>query len=105
MVLPIGLPPKMAKFCHTSNRFLMARGCCHALLQLYFYSSVVGWSVGWSVGQSVGHPQLRWLGFSRFPSKMIKIINFTFHWIARFDLKNALLCTILGVLTNQHILT
>jgi hypothetical protein len=42
----IGLPPKMAEFCHTSNRFLVRCGCCCALLWLYFSSSVAGrWSV------------------------------------------------------------
>jgi hypothetical protein len=42
-VLPIGLPPKMVKFCHTSNRFLVGRGCCYALLPLYFNSFAFGW--------------------------------------------------------------
>jgi hypothetical protein len=31
---PIGLPPKMAKFCHTSNRSLLGHQCRRALLQL-----------------------------------------------------------------------
>ncbi len=39
---PIGLPPKMAKFCHTFNRLLVGRWRCRALLQLYFNSSAVG---------------------------------------------------------------
>ncbi len=43
---PIGLPPKMAKFCHTSNRSLLVCQCCRALLRLYFNSSATGW---WSV--------------------------------------------------------
>ncbi len=30
----IGLPPKMAEFCHTSNRLLVGHRCCCALLQL-----------------------------------------------------------------------
>jgi hypothetical protein len=53
----IGLPPKGAEFCHTSNRLLVGR--CHhrALLRLYFNSSAVScwlfvdhWLsvVGWS---------------------------------------------------------
>jgi hypothetical protein len=49
---PIGLPPKMAEFCHTSNRSLLGRQCRRALLRLYFNSSATGqWSmVGrWSV--------------------------------------------------------
>jgi hypothetical protein len=48
--LPIGLLPKEAKFCHTSNILLVGRQCRRALLQLYFNSSVSGsWLlVGWS---------------------------------------------------------
>ncbi len=43
---PIGLPPKMAKFCHTSNRLLVGRWHRRALLQLYFNSSAVSrWSL------------------------------------------------------------
>jgi hypothetical protein len=49
--VPIGLPPKMAEFCHTPNRLLLGRQCRHALLRLYFNSSatsrLVGRSVGW----------------------------------------------------------
>ncbi len=53
----IGLPPKMAKFCHTSNRLLVGCQRCCALLRLYFNSSAVGRSlvvghlllVGWWV--------------------------------------------------------
>jgi hypothetical protein len=41
MVPPIGLPPKMAEFCHTSNRLLLGRRHCSALLRLYFNSSAV----------------------------------------------------------------
>ncbi len=51
---PIGLPPKMSEFCHTSNRSLLGRQCHRALLRLYFNSSATGWRsvVGgrWSVG-------------------------------------------------------
>ncbi len=48
--VPIGLPLKTAKFCHTSNRLLVGRWCHHTLWQLQFNSSVVShWSVGWSV--------------------------------------------------------
>ena len=43
---PIGLPPKMAEFCHTSNRSLLGRQCRRALLRLYFDSSATGRSVG-----------------------------------------------------------
>ncbi len=43
MAAPIGLPPKMAKFCHTSNRSLLGRQRCRALLRLYFNSSATGW--------------------------------------------------------------
>jgi hypothetical protein len=39
---PIGLPPKMAEFCHTSNRSLLGRQRCRALLRLYFISSATG---------------------------------------------------------------
>jgi hypothetical protein len=57
---PIGLPPKMAEFCHTSIRSLLVRQCRCALLRLYFNSSATGrrsvvggrWSVvggRWSV--------------------------------------------------------
>ncbi len=42
----IGLPPKMAKFCHTPNRLLLGHQCRRALLRLYFNSSATGrWSV------------------------------------------------------------
>ncbi len=41
-VAPIGLPPKMAKFLHTSNRLLVGHWCCRALSPLYFNSSAVG---------------------------------------------------------------
>jgi hypothetical protein len=37
----IGLPPKMAEFCHTSNRSLLGRQRPRALLQLYYNSSAV----------------------------------------------------------------
>ena len=40
--VPIGLPPKMAKFCHTSNRSLLGRQCHCALLRLYFNFSATG---------------------------------------------------------------
>jgi hypothetical protein len=39
---PIGLPPKMAEFCHASNRLLLVRQCRRALLRLYFNSSATG---------------------------------------------------------------
>jgi hypothetical protein len=42
MAAPIGLPPKMAKFSHTSNRLSLARGRRRALLRLYFNSSATG---------------------------------------------------------------
>ncbi len=43
---PIGLPPKMAKFCHTPNRLLLGCQCRRALLRLYFNSSATGhWSL------------------------------------------------------------
>jgi hypothetical protein len=45
---PIGLPPKKAEFCHTSNRSLLGRQCRRALLRLYLNSSATGQSaVGW----------------------------------------------------------
>jgi hypothetical protein len=56
---PIGLPPKMAKFDHTSNRLLVGHQCRRAPLWLYFNFSAVGqslvvgrWSfvVAWLVG-------------------------------------------------------
>ncbi len=54
---PIGLPPKMAEFCHTSNRSLLGRQRCRALLRLYFNSSATGRSVGnngcWALGGSL----------------------------------------------------
>jgi hypothetical protein len=44
--VPIGLPLKMAEFCHTPNRLLLGRQCRRALLRLYFNSSATGrWSV------------------------------------------------------------
>jgi hypothetical protein len=46
MAAPIGLPPKMAKFCHTPNRLLLGCQCRRALLRLYFNSSATGRSVG-----------------------------------------------------------
>jgi hypothetical protein len=39
---PISLPPKMAEFCHTSDRLLLGRRRCRALLRLYFNSSATG---------------------------------------------------------------
>jgi hypothetical protein len=39
---PIGLPPKIAEFCHTFNRSLLVRQCRRALLRLYFNSSATG---------------------------------------------------------------
>ncbi len=39
---PIGLPPKMAEFCHTPNILLLGRQCRRALLRLYFNSSSTG---------------------------------------------------------------
>jgi hypothetical protein len=45
----IGLPPKMAKFCHTSNRLLLGCRRRRALLLLYFNSTATGRSV---VGRS-----------------------------------------------------
>jgi hypothetical protein len=41
-VAPIGLPPKIAEFCHTPNRSLLVRQCRRALLRLYFNSSATG---------------------------------------------------------------
>jgi hypothetical protein len=38
----IGLPPKMAEFCQTSNRLILVRQCRRALLRLYFNSSATG---------------------------------------------------------------
>ncbi len=46
MAPPIGLPPKMAKFCHTFNRLLVRCWCCRALSWLYFNSYVSSWLVG-----------------------------------------------------------
>jgi hypothetical protein len=46
MAAPIGLPPKMAEFCHTSNRLLVGGWCRRALSLLYFNSSANGWLVG-----------------------------------------------------------
>jgi hypothetical protein len=79
----IGLPPKMAEFCHTSNRLLLGCQCRRALLWLYFNSSAVsrlvgrsarwsvvwpvGWFVGWSVGQLVHNKGSQALG--GFPPK------------------------------------
>ncbi len=42
----VGLPPKMAEFCHTSNRLLLGCQRRRALLLLYFNSSATGRSVG-----------------------------------------------------------
>jgi hypothetical protein len=39
---PIGLPPNMAEFYHTSNRSLLVRQCRRALLWLYLNSSATG---------------------------------------------------------------
>ncbi len=38
----IGLPQKMAEFCHTFNRSLLGHQCRRALLRLYFNSSATG---------------------------------------------------------------
>jgi hypothetical protein len=54
---PIGLPPKMAEFCHTSNRSLLGHQCRRALLRLYFNSSATG-------RRSVGNKGCRALGGS-----------------------------------------
>jgi hypothetical protein len=51
---PIGLPPMMAKFCHTPNRLLLGRQCRRALLRLYFNSSAIGRSVGRSEIKAAG---------------------------------------------------
>jgi hypothetical protein len=53
---PIGLPPKMAEFCHTPNRLLLGRQCRRALLRLYFNSSATGWSAvgGWRLVRNKG---------------------------------------------------
>ncbi len=65
---PIGLPPKMAEFCHTSNRSLLVRQCRRALLRLYFNSSATGRSAvsgRWLVSRrSVGNNGCRALGGS-----------------------------------------
>jgi hypothetical protein len=58
----IGLPPKMAKFCHTSNRLLLGCQRRRALLLLYFNSSTTGrLAVGWL---PVGNKGCRALGGS-----------------------------------------
>ncbi len=58
MAPQIGLLPKTAEFCHTSNRLLVGPCRRRALSQLYFNSYASSRSVGWSVGrlvsQSVG---------------------------------------------------
>jgi hypothetical protein len=71
---PIGLPPKMAEFCHTSNRSLLVRLCRRALLRLYFNSSATGWrSV---VGRwSVGNKSCRALGGSLQKDKVVLSIS------------------------------
>jgi hypothetical protein len=65
---PIGLLPKMAKFCHTSNRSLLVHQCHRALLRLYFNSSATGQSADggrWTVGRwSVRNKGCRALGGS-----------------------------------------
>ncbi len=61
---PIGLLPKMAEFCHTSNRSLLVRQCRCALLQLYFISSATGWQSVVSGWWSVGNKGCRALGGS-----------------------------------------
>jgi hypothetical protein len=45
MALPIGLLPKMAKFCHTLNILFVGHRCRRALLDLYSNTSAAGWSV------------------------------------------------------------
>ncbi len=62
MAPPIGLLPKMAKFCHTSNRLLVGRWCRRAPLWLYFNSSANSWLVGRLVDQSVSWPVSRLVG-------------------------------------------
>ncbi len=64
---PIGLPPKMVKFCHTPNRLLLGLQCRCALLRLYFNSSATGWLVGRSVGRS----EIKVAGLLEVPSKSI----------------------------------
>jgi len=52
---PIGLPLKMAEFCHTSNRLLLGHQRRRALLRLYFNSSAVSCLVGRLVGRWLVH--------------------------------------------------
>ena len=59
----IGLPPKMAEFCHTLNILLVGHWRRRALRRLYFNSTwLVGQSVSWSVSWSVGNKGCRALG-------------------------------------------
>jgi hypothetical protein len=65
MAALIGLPPKGAGFCHTSNRLLVGVATtvpyCRCILiplqsvvDRWLVGLLVGWSVGWLVGWSVG---------------------------------------------------
>jgi hypothetical protein len=71
-VPPIGLPPTLAKFCHTLTRFLVGSGRRHALSWLYFYSSVAGhWLVGCrTAGQRSTDHNKGCLALGGFPLKV-----------------------------------
>ncbi len=69
---PIGLPPKMAEFCHTPNRLLLGRQCRHALLRLHFNSSATGWSEIKAAGLR-RFPPKGLMGFTFFPSCVITL--------------------------------
>jgi hypothetical protein len=61
----IGLPPKMAKFCHTFNRLEVGHlvpllGPIAAVIQ-FLCKCLAGWSVGWLVGRSVSWSLVGWL--------------------------------------------
>jgi hypothetical protein len=69
---PIGLPSKGAKFCHTSNIFLVEHQRRHALWRLFLIPLwvVVGC---WSLVDWPASPQYGFQGFERFTSKRIRV--------------------------------
>jgi hypothetical protein len=75
MAPQIGLPPKGAKFCHTSDRFLVVRQCHCALFWLYFNST--------AVGRPVIHINGCQPGFRLFPSKRMNEVVYLQQWIEK----------------------
>jgi hypothetical protein len=100
MAAPIGLPPKMAEFCHTSNRSLLGHQCHCALLRLFFNSSATGRSVGnkgcQALGGSLQKDKVHYPGEVGTPTADLTLVKMHFNsvistWGAQYmtlDVKN-----------------